>query len=75
MEYLHSQSVVRMLLANIDRDIKPGNILLTVDGIVKITDFGIAEVRLKINSNSIYMLAKIYIVILTQALINLLRQR
>lgn len=33
---MHSQKVVH-------RDIKPGNILITTDGIVKITDFGIAE--------------------------------
>ncbi|KAJ3390431.1 Serine/threonine-protein kinase stk11 [Lobulomyces angularis] len=34
--YLHSQSVI-------NRDIKPGNILVTTDGIIKLSDFGIAE--------------------------------
>lgn len=34
--YLHSQGVIH-------RDIKPGNMLVTQDGILKIADFGIAE--------------------------------
>ena len=37
LDYAHSQSVVH-------RDIKPANILLTDDGQVKITDFGIARI-------------------------------
>ena len=37
LRYMHSQSVVH-------RDIKPGNLLLTNDGVLKITDFGTAEV-------------------------------
>ena len=37
LSYMHSQSVVH-------RDIKPGNLLLTNDGVLKITDFGTAEV-------------------------------
>ena len=36
LEYLHSRGVVH-------KDIKPGNLLLTSDDIVKITDFGVAE--------------------------------
>ncbi|KAG7299736.1 Serine/threonine-protein kinase stk11 [Plutella xylostella] len=36
MEYLHSQGVIH-------KDIKPGNLLLTLDQTLKITDFGVAE--------------------------------
>lgn len=37
LEYLHGQGVVH-------KDIKPGNLLLTLNQILKITDFGVAEV-------------------------------
>ena len=38
LEYLHSQGIVH-------KDIKPGNLLLTTDGTLKISDLGVAEVR------------------------------
>ncbi|CAG0925879.1 unnamed protein product, partial [Notodromas monacha] len=37
LEYLHSRGVVH-------KDIKPGNLLLATDGMLKISDFGVAEV-------------------------------
>ena len=36
LEYLHSMSVIH-------KDIKPGNLLLTTDEVLKITDLGVAE--------------------------------
>ena len=38
LEYLHGRGIVH-------KDVKPGNLLLTSDETVKITDFGVAEVR------------------------------
>ena len=38
LQYLHSSSVIH-------RDIKAGNLLITIDETVKISDFGVAEVR------------------------------
>ena len=38
LEYLHSQGIVH-------KDIKPGNLLLTTGGTLKISDLGVAEVR------------------------------
>lgn len=39
LEYLYSKGIVH-------KDIKPGNLLLTLDGTLKISDFGVAEVQI-----------------------------
>ena len=45
VEYLHSRGVIH-------KDIKPGNLLLTADGTLKITDLGVAEVmHIVVNEN------------------------
>ena len=43
LEYLHNRGVIH-------KDIKPGNLLLTTNETVKITDFGVAEVMPRIVS-------------------------
>ena len=44
LEYLHSQGIIH-------KDIKPSNLLLTTDGTLKISDLGVAEVNIIIESN------------------------
>lgn len=47
LEYLHSQGIVH-------KDIKPGNLLLTTDGALKISDLGVAEVSWTCSSDTVW---------------------
>lgn len=48
LEYLHGARVVH-------KDIKPGNLLLTLEDVLKISDFGVAEVSKAIKLITFYV--------------------
>lgn len=50
---MHGQGIIH-------KDIKPGNLLLTNDGTLKISDLGVAEVKLSQHYNSIEYVSQVF---------------